>query len=70
MLVTRRTVTMRLIPPPMDTAIQATVMPIQATATAMAVRTTVLIGAIVDELLAELIGDGIAGIRDLPAYRR
>ena len=45
---------------------QATVMPIQATATATAVRATALIGAIVDELLAELIGDGIAGIR---AYR-
>ena len=53
-------------PPPMATAIQATVMPIQATATATAVRATALIGAIVDALLAELIGDGIAGIR---AYR-
>ena len=39
------------------------VMPIQVTATATAVRATALIGAIVDELLAELIGDGIAGIR-------
>ena len=34
--------------------------------TATAVRATALIGAKVDELLAELIGDGIAGIR---AYR-
>ena len=57
---------MRLIPPPMATAIQATVMPIQATAMATAVRATALIGAKVDALLAELIGDGIAGIR---AYR-
>jgi hypothetical protein len=30
---------------------------------AMAVLTTALIGAIVDALLAELIGDGIAGVR-------
>ena len=36
-----------------------------AQATAMAVRTTALIGAMVDALLAELIGDGIAGIRTI-----
>ena len=65
---------MRLIPPPMATAIQATVMPIQATATATAVRATAtatatatavrataLIGAKVDALRAEFIGDMTAG---------
>ena len=37
--------------------------PIQAMATAMAVLITALIGAITDALRAELIGDGIAGIK-------
>ena len=35
-----------------------------------AVRATALIGAKVDALLAELIGDGIAGIRTLTLYAR
>ena len=54
---------MRLIPATMVRLSKLTVTPIQATATATAVLTTALIGAKVDALLAELIGDGIAGIK-------
>ena len=45
----------------MAMTIQAMAMPIQAMA--MAVLITALIGAMADALVAELIGDGIAGIK-------
>ena len=69
MLVTRRTATRRH-PPSYWDSYPSYVTPIQATATAMAVLTTALIGAKVDLLLAELIGDVIAGIRTLNPYAR
>jgi hypothetical protein len=61
-LVTQATPTIRLT---MGTAIRVTVTPIRAmaTATAIAVLITVLIGAIIDALRVEFIGDGTAGIR-------
>jgi len=61
-LVTQATPTIRLT---MGTAIQVTATPIRAmaTATAIAVLITVLIGAIIDALRVEFIGDGTAGIR-------
>ena len=64
MLVTQHTATIRLIPAIMGIVIRVTVTLIQAMAMAMAVRITALIGAITDALLAELIGDGIAGIKE------
>ena len=45
------------------TPIQGMAMPIQAMVMAMAVLITALIGAMADALAAELIGDGIAGIK-------
>ena len=61
-LVTQATPTIRLT---MGTAIRVTATPIRAmaTATAIAVLITVLIGAIIDALRVEFIGDGTAGIR-------
>lgn len=49
----------------MDMAFRVTVTPIQATAmaTVIAVPITALIGAIIDALRAEFIGDGTAGIK-------
>ena len=65
--VTQATPTIRLIPATMGTVIRVTVTPIQAMAMAMAAATalhiTALIGAIIDALRAEFIGDGTAGIR-------
>jgi hypothetical protein len=58
---THPTPTIRLIPATMGTTIRVPVTVIKATATGMAVRITALIGATIDALLAESIGDGIAG---------
>ena len=51
--------------PIMDMAFRVMVTPIQATAmaTVIAVPITALIGAIIDALRAEFIGDGTAGIK-------
>ena len=58
---THPTSNIRLIPATMGTTIRVPVTVIKATATAMAVRITALIGATIDALLAESIGDGIVG---------